>query len=228
MTTLPLLRVPEFIIHDGLQKALQFLRQDFLSVGSLTQNSFLFKLISSINLQKYNFLKESIAVFITDIGNPRHLEIDLMYNSQVNRVPSIHITTPADSPHQNGIGMDEGYQEELLNNTITPTSYQSVFTRRYTGVYDIVITSDNNNEVILIYHVVRALLTSLYFHFQAKGLENISISGQDLTPYQELIPKGSFQRAIRLKLEYESSTLSFETMNIPVSFEFDGTPVNEL
>ena len=226
-TTPPLIVVPEYVIHDGLKKALAFLRADYKSFQSTgVSRSFLYRLLSGIKFQKYDYFEQAKSIFITDLGNPRHLEVDLMYNAKSDQIPSIHITTPADATDKNGIGMDEGYMEEMVITVQNRQSYSNVFTRRYTGIYDIVITDDNSNEIILIYHVLKALLNSLYFHFDASGLQNISISGNDLTPYSEIVPKNCFQRVIRLKCEYECSTLSFETMNVPVDFTFQGTVVD--
>ena len=222
----PSIIVPEYIIHNSLEKAIEFLRRDYNSNLATPTESFLYKLVGDVRFQKYSYFEQAKAVFITTFGNPRHLKVDLMYNAISDQIPSIHITTPADTTDKNGIGMDEGYRESEL--TSQGEEMRSVFTRRFSGIYDIVVTSDNSNEIILIYHVLKSLLISLYFHLDASGLQNIVISGNDLTPYSELIPKNCFQRVIRLKCEYEAHSLSFEKSRIPIEFTFLGTPVSEL
>lgn len=221
----PSIIVPEYIIHSTLEKAIEFLRRDFLQ-SSIIADSFLYKLVGNVKFQKYNYFEQSQAVFITKIENPRHLKVDLMYNATSDQMPSIHITTPADTTDKNSIGWGEGsFSSEVSEEGQV---VQSVFTRRFSGIYDIVVTSDNSNEIILIYHILKSLLISSYFHLNALGLENLVISGNDLTPYSEIVPKNCFQRVIRLKCEYEAHSLSFEKSRIPVGFEFEGTPVNEL
>lgn len=229
MTTLPLIRVPEFIIHDGLQKALKFIREDYKAVTTgLTPDetkAWLYQLINGVSFQKYDYWEQAKEVFFSGQGNPRHLEIDLMFNRQRDSFPTIHITTPSDNPGINGLSNDEGYQDDIVSNNGSQTN--SVFTRRYKGVYDVVITTDNSNEAILISHIIRALLMSLTVHFSLKGLENLSLSSGDLTPYQTLTPN-AFTRIVRMNLEYETSTMSFEKGNILTDATFNGTAVNNV
>lgn len=229
-TKLPLIRVPEFIIHDSLSKALDFIRKDYTAQANKS-NSYLYKLLETGGFQKYKNFEQAEQVFIVDETHPRYLDIDLMFNMDRDGAPTIHITMPSESPGQNAIGNEEGYQEPLWDdpsNNIVNKTYSSVFTRRYKATYDIVITSDNNNEVLLIYHVLKALLVALTGHLHLSGLENISFSGQDLQPYAELTPKNIFLRAIRLGVEYESSTLSFEKFQYALDIIFKGTAVEEL
>ncbi len=224
-TTLPLIRVPEFVIHDGLQKALKFIKAEY-EASAAPEESFLYKLCHGAGFQKYDYWEQAKAVFLKSGPNPRELEVDLMFNRKRDHFPSIHIVTPSDSPAQNGLGMDQGYQDDVVKNVngVTgSTTVRSVFVRRYRGIYDIVINSDNSNEAIMIFHIVRALLTSLFFHFEANGLENISFSGNDLTPYAELIPNPSFLRIVRMTVEYETGTMSFETSKIVADTVFEGT-----
>ncbi len=226
MTTLPLVRVPEFIILDGIQRALKFIKEDYNSVRNTDETkAWLYTLLNGVSIQKYDYWTQCKQIFFAGQADPRNLEVDLMFNRQRDHFPSIHITTPSDSPAQNGIGIDEGYQDDILSNNGSQTN--SVFTRRYKGVYDIVITTDNSNEAILISHIIRALLMSLTVHFSLKGLENLSLSSGDLTPYQTLTPN-AFTRIVRMNLEYETSTMSFEKANILTDVIFNGTAVNNV
>lgn len=221
----PSIIIPEYIIHSSLELAIKYLREDFTSSLNPT-DSFLYKLVGGVKFQKYNYFEQAQSIFITELGNPRHITLDLMYNATSDQMPSIYISTPADSTDKNGIGMDEGYQPSELSQD--GQVMQSVFTRRFSGVYDIVITSDNSNEIVLMYHILKSLLISLYFHFNASGLQNVIISGNDLTPYSELVPKNCFQRIIRLKCEYEAHSIGFEKNRIPIGVTFSGRPVDEL
>lgn len=220
---LPLLRVPEFIIHKALVNALKFVKDDYDSVVDKTE-SFLFLLTSGVVMQRYDFWEQAQEVFLKRTGDTRELLVDLMFNMQRDGAPTIHIVTPGESPGQNGIGNDEGYQIEIVD-TVNK-EYRNVYTRRYKATYDVVITGDNSNEVIMIYHIVRALLTSLTVHLSLSGLENLSFSGQDLAPYVDLAPKNMYVRALRLGLEYETSTVPFQKSKIYTNMIFNGVPIS--
>src|SRR5690606_20716173 len=81
---------------------------------------------------------------------------------------------------------------------------------RYRATYDIVILSDNSNEVVMLYHIIKSLLVALSASLTLEGLENMTFGGQDLQPYADLAPKNLFMRAIRLTIEYNSSALGFD------------------
>lgn len=219
------LRLPEFIIHHGVENALKFLREDYQqheTAGTINE-SFFSKLVGDIQFQRYSYMEQGKSVFFNGKEHQRYLEVDLMFNMSRDGAPTIHITTPAETPGQGAIGTDEGsYENELENED---TQLRSVFTRRYKGTYDIVIVSDNSGEVVFIYHVLRALLTSLIPHFHLAGLENVTFSGQDLTPYSEIVPKNFNMKAIRMNLEYETSTLSFNTNPVINGLVFSGKAV---
>lgn len=219
-----LLLVPEFILLDTLQKAILAIRKDY-NESSNPDQSWIGILLKDIGYERYEFLKQASQVFIVDEKDPRHLQVDLGFNMTREGAPGIHITMPSESPGQNAIGNDEGYQEPVFNST--GNEYNKVFTRRYKSTYDIVVTSDNSNECLLIYHVIKAILVALTIQLNIKGLQNITFSGQDLQPYADLMPKNMFVRAIRLGIEYESSTLTFEKYPTIVGIIFEGEVVSD-
>jgi len=228
----PLIRIPEFIIFDALQKAINFIRADYkqaLANGN-DKKSMLYKLVGSLGIEKYKYFEQAIAIFITaDTENPRELQIHMMFNMQRAGMPTIHITTPSETSGQNAIGVDEGEYQNWINldeeEPAVAKTTNSIFTRRYKATYDAVITSDNSNEIILIYHILKALLASLTLHLAGNGLENVALSGQDLTPFVDVVPKSCFVRAVRISLEYETSTTSFEAQNILSEIIFTAKPI---
>jgi hypothetical protein len=143
----------------------------------------------------------------------------------VDKVPSIYIALANEQNGQNGMGLDQGYQQDLENED---GSTLPVFTRRKNTSYNIMITSDNSNEVVMIYHFLYALLTSLTPHLNMKGLENISIGGQDLQLRGDLIPKNIFMRALAINLQYETSVPDLSRNPTVGALFASGTPVEEI
>jgi hypothetical protein len=101
-----------------------------------------------------------------------------------------------------------------------------VFTRRFQSTYNLVITSDNSNEVILIYHTMRALLMALIPSISIAGLENIAFGGQDVQLYSGLAPKNMYVRAITIALQYETSAPSIFPQPLFSDLTAKGTIVN--
>lgn len=217
-----LILVPEFVLLEQIQKALKGIRIDY-NVAADKDLSWLGLVLKDIGYERYEFLKQASQVFIVDEKDARHLTVDLGFNMTRDSGSSIHITMPSESPSQNAIGNDEGSLPEVF----TGTDYQKVYNRRYQATYDIVVTSDNSNECLLVYHVIKALLVSLTIQLNILGLENIAFSGQDLQPYADLVPKNIFIRSVRLRVEYESATPTFEKYPTAAGIIFDGKVVSE-
>ena len=143
----------------------------------------------------------------------------------VSKVPSVYIALANEQNGQNGLGLDEGFQQDIENEDGT---FSPIFTRRKNTSYNVMITSDNSNEVVMIYHFLYALLTSLTPHMNMRGLENISIGGQDLQLRGDLIPKHFFMRALAINLQYETSVPDLSRNPTAGAIFFSRTPVEEI
>lgn len=197
-----MLRIPEFTLLEALQKGLDFVKLDYDQAADKSQ-TYLHRTLSSIAIERYNLLDQGKKVFLAEEDDPRKIKVDLMYNMDVDRVPSIYITLPSEQNGQNGMGVDEGYQEDIWNDT--DKTRVPVFTRRLNTTYSIMIVSDNSNEVVMIYHFIRALIISLHSHLNLMGIENISLGGQDIQLNSDVVPKHLFMRAITINMQYETS-----------------------
>jgi len=225
-----MMRVPEFIILETIENALKIVRNDFADQVD-EQKSLLWLLLQGTQFQRYNFFEQGKQVICCDIDDPRRLECDLMFNMHRNGAPTLHITLPTDTTDSdNGMGIDEGYVEPYYTDGVegvSPGTFQSVFTRSYQSTVNIVIVSDNSNEIIFLYHFIRALLVSCYNHLSLSGLKNLKFGGQDIQPYQELQQQNFFMRTISVNFQYETSSIDFTKQLMVTDINFNGTPINE-
>jgi hypothetical protein len=216
---------------------LNYLRTDYDDQEDKAK-SFLMKLLKGKVIERYDLQTQAIEVFIdNNPENPRFLEVNLMFNMEREGLPTIHLTLPSEQTQTggNGIGVDQGYQDVIVEDTeydengnmIFQGKITEVYTRRFQSTYNIVITSDNSNEVILIYHTLRALLISLIPSMSLAGLENVALGGQDVQLNSGLAPKNMYVRSITLTLQYETSSPSIFPQLIFNDLTAKGTPVNE-
>jgi hypothetical protein len=187
-----MLKIPEYIIHNQILRIISFLKKD---LKENPQNSLLQNMTSGASFENLNFWEQAKFIFESE----EEIKIDLIYNLSKDTYPNIYINSPSEATMGggNGMGVDEGYEGVFL-------------TRRYNATYDIVINSNNSNEVVILYHILRSLLTSLTNHLSTLGLENISISGQDLTPNSEIESqqRGFYTKVLKIYLEYETQSLN--------------------
>lgn len=199
--------IPEFILLNAIEKGLAFVRSDFQTHFSneTEEESYLYELLGGANIQRYNYFKQGKKVILAEEDDPRKINIDLIYNMDVSKVPSVYVGLGSEqnSNGQNGIGLDQGYIEDVIYEDDTA---RSSFTRRKNSNYTIMITSDNSNEVVMLYHFLYALILSLTPHLNMVGLHNVAVGGQDLQLRADLLPKHLFTRALSIGFQYEVST----------------------
>lgn len=225
--------IPEFILLDAIEKGLVFVKSDYQThlANQTEEKSYLYRLLGGANIQRYNYFKQGKKVILAEEDDPRRLSVDLMYNMEINKVPSIYIALAAEQTGQNGIGLDQGYRESYYTDrdetdpeNLIPGDEVVTFTRRMNTSYNIMIVSDNSNEVVMLYHFLRAMLLSLHPHLNLSGIENITMSGQDLQLYSDLIPKSAFMRAIGLNIQYEVTVPDLQATLLIQDVNFIGTP----
>lgn len=225
-----LVKIPEAILLQTIEKSLKYIRTDYAAQTN-KERSWLSKAFKDIDLKvdNYNFYDQLVNILITKGPNdPRYFEGDLMFNRKRERVPSYHITLPSESLSDGntiGIGQtdfslvmlateDEDEETEVEN---------QVFTRRIQTNYNIVIMSDNSNEVVALYHLLRAILIANSFELNEKGIENLTHAGQDLQPYKELAVQ-TYMRAISIGFQYQTSVPSFTFDNVTTDINTIPTP----
>lgn len=221
--------LPDVILKDTLEKALAYIRAEYEGQTDKT-NSLLYAMLAGIQADKYNYYEQAVAVLMTKKDNPRHFYIDLMYNMKHDSVPSMHVVLPSEQPAQNGMGLDVGSNAPIFSGTGSNTKYQEVFTRRKRATYQLVITSDNSNETVFLYHFFNLLLLSLSTTLQFKGLENISVGGGDLQLYRPQTgpSNGLFMRTISITLEYQIKAIDFHKIPAMNMITILGKPVPEI
>jgi hypothetical protein len=216
----PLL-VPEMIMLDAYKKSLKYIRKNYKSNLSDLSKSYLGEILGTTNaIQRYNFLEQAKSVFITDETDPRHLDVNIFFNAARAPIPTIHITNPAEVPIHDSLSITEGYFDPIFDDA--NSTYTKVFSRRFKAKYNILITSDNTNEVVLLYQVMRSMTISLIEHLNQSGLENIKISGSEINLKPDIVPINVFIKSIGLEFEYEVPALQLSTTDFLNPDEFIG------
>lgn len=224
--------LPEIVLLETVEAALTFVRNDYALQVDKTK-TYLYKLLNTTGLDNYKLYEQAVEVICGPIDSPRRFEIDLAYNMTRERMPSAHITLPGENTGQgNGMGMDENYAEtdwtdEIANEVGQATNLdedtgRAIYSRRITAVYNLVIMSDNSNEVVLLYHFLRAMLIALIPHLHEKRLSNISFGGNDLQPYAD---SPYHMRAITINMQYDTFVPSIYPFELVNKLQVVGTPV---
>lgn len=212
--------VPEIIIFNTLKNILSFIREDF-KANTDSEKTFLFRILGNLNLQRYGYFEQAKQVFVSETDNPRHLDVNMFFNSNRAAIPTLHLMLSSEKKGGDGIGIDQGFRDPEFDD-VTET-YRHIYNRRFDTQYNIVITSDNSNETMLIYNVLRAILIPIFDHFNQTGIENIRLGGEDIRLDPHLVPPSIFIRSINMMFSYGVSVPQILDIDQIAQLIFTGT-----
>ena len=201
-----MLLVPELVLCKIIDGCLIHLKNDYNTnhIAGTDDQSLLYKMCNGLVWTGYNYYREAVDLFTRDHTHKRKLEVSMFFNAQRASIPTIHISLPGETGGVgDGLGIDEGYQPTEFINTDDEDSFRAQYTRGFNSNYNILITSDNTMEVLLIYAVLRAMLISVFDTIELDGLRKPTIGGNDLRIEGSIVPPNVFIRAITLNFMYE-------------------------
>ena len=216
--------MPELVIYQTLENITKFIRDDLKKNADREERTFLYRLLgldddgNPMKMNRYNYFKQAKKIF----ENAQNLKANFGYNFEAAKIICFHIILPAEQPAGSSIGEDEGYQTDYGDGG----EVQLKFTQMFQANYQIMITSDNNSEVNVVYHIYKSLLLALVEHLSLRGLLNPSFSGNDIVFQDDTIPSGIFHRVLNLHFTYELTVPQLLFRDLINSIHFDGTPID--
>lgn len=214
--------VPEITLQNTIQIILNYIRSDW-SANTDKTKTVLYKMWNGVTYGRYSFYTEAQTVFLKEKDDPRYLKVRPSFDTQQAEIPSIFINMPSEQGGPvDGLGIDEGFGDVTYDDD--NLTAQENYTRSFSSNYNIVITSDNRNEVIVMYHTLRALLIAFFNHSMFDGLQNPKISGRDLQIHSDIVPKNIFMRALTFSSFYEVTVDKLILTQMAQSATFIGTP----
>jgi hypothetical protein len=160
-----------------------------------------------LQFETYNWYAQAQSLLLRTDDDVRELQVGIGYNMERLQMPTIHILMPSDSKGViDSIGKDEHRTYNDVTQILTINKEQS-----FRAVYHLLITSDNNSEVILLYYFIRAIFLLFHENFDLMGLVDMQFTGQDINMMQELTPPHIFQRNISIQIDYVSKV----KLNLP-------------
>ena len=210
--------LPEVIIYNALESIIKFIRKD-LSEQENEQDTILYRMLGKnsdgkeMKMNRWNFFRQAKKIF-SDKGN---LSVNFGYNFEIAKIISLHIILPSEEAAESAIGQDEGYEDEVDGDKL-----QQYFTQNFHSNYQVMITSNNESEVLTVYHILKSMLIMIIPHLEIMGLRLNKISGNDVMFRDELMPNGTFHKVINLNFNYELKVPQILRKDIIKGIVFDG------
>lgn len=194
--------IPEIRLLDIYNNILNYVRSDYLNAGGDKSTSVLHRFFNGVTDGNYNYLEEAIDLFTRPNGHNRKPKVRLFFDREEASVPTIHLTLPGDMTRDNSIGVDEISNRDAFY-TNEDGSLSRTYAKRFSSDFHLVITSDNEREVMLMYHLLRGMTISAMDSFTTDGIQNVEINGRDLRINEELVPNHIYARNLSISLEYD-------------------------
>lgn len=189
--------IPELKLYQIVEALIDEVSADYNRHLS-KENTMLYHLFgSSTKVGKYNYFDQAVDLFVNrGVDHPRKMKVRMMFDAAQAGMPTIHITTPSEQPQFNTIGIGESgrsFVENTVEGTVTPN-----YNRRFKSQFYIVCTSENAQEVFLMYHVLMASMVQALDYINLAGLENPELSGQEIRQQDHLAPNHIYMRGVGL------------------------------
>jgi len=204
--------IPEVIVQKILTIILKVIRKDFKSKSDKKKTLLFFifgedEAGDKVEFNGLNFFDQAVNLLVKGgtRGKKRELEATIGYNLERAESPTIHILLPNETPKNSSIGGDEGYIEHLIDEERQESI--AVFTQDCTATYNLMITSDNMMEVLIVYHFLKAMFLTIKTHLELSNLQNAVFGGNDLQINEELVPPHIFHRNFNLTFDYDFHAL---------------------
>ena len=193
--------MPEVVLYNTLNNIVKVLREDLEQniQAETEEESILYRIFGvdengdALKLNFYNIYKQAKKILTTK----DNLKVHYGYSLDTTNAVDICILLPSEEGSI-GIGVDEGY---LV--TTDDGGFQNYNTQVYKSNYQLMITSNNANEVLLVYTLMKSMMLMLVDQLELAGLRNPRFSGQDVVMQEDLAPVPLFHKVLNVEFIYE-------------------------
>lgn len=195
--------IPEHGLIEGLKNALAHLKADLDANSADETKSRLYLMFGGVVFENIDYF-EQIKKILNDSQKTskdrRKLKITLGYDFNNNQYPTIAVILPMeqDNPINNTMAGGDDVRDNVSGSLIEQNQ------QNYTTEYGYMIVSDNGNEVILLYHLVKAIMVGYVDTFcQKYNFQNLRTSGRDYISRMDIpVPPEAFARILSTHFHY--------------------------
>jgi len=192
--------MPELVIYNALTSIINLLRKNLSDNAGHDDLTILYGLLGKdvdgnpLKINSFNYFAQAKKI----LSRPDSLSVNFGYNLAVAKIISLHILLPSEAYESSSIGQLAGGDDEEMM-------------QFYNCNYQVMITSDNSNEVNVVYNILKSMLIMLVPHLELMGLITPKLSGGDVIMQDEFIPATISHKVLNISFRYE--------LNIPTLLE---------
>lgn len=198
--------VPEVILYSFIKSCFKVTIDDMTANAADQTKSLLYQLFQQddnndiIKLESYVFYPQAKNLLTRTDEKTRKADVFFGYNLLRKGLPSIHIILSSEnSGRYDNIG-----DQSDINNVFDVVNQKIIINKQstYQPMYSLLLSGDNNAEILILFEWLRAMLIIFKDHLELKGLKNIKVSAADITLQADLVPQNIYHRNINLQFDY--------------------------
>lgn len=183
------------------------------------KRSLLYEVFGGITFDQLNYFDHMRLLLENTFGKQsRTIKVRLGWNSEHEDFPVISILLPDEESNPKQVGVTQGVGINTGLNQV-----HDVVESNFQTTYLLAITSNNQNDVIMLYHWLKTALLQAQQTFIGCGLQNLWISGRDLTHEFQLAPMSTYHRSVGMTFHYDNSVPSINKREGITSILYTGT-----
>lgn len=195
-------------IKNLITSLINYVKQDYAAkvAASRESESFLYRVMKENEDEEFDFFELSKQLILRDTTDSRNLEVRLMFDKDRAQLPTIHVMEPGQVKGKvDGIGNIDDFFYQNTDNL------QHAKRRSFESNFELMITSSNQYEVIVIKDLLIALLIGA--EDSLNGVDsndnfeypfyNFSFASKELMANNDLIPYPLFIKAISIHTTYD-------------------------
>jgi hypothetical protein len=188
-------------------------------IGDIIQESFLYRCFDSDDIiEGVDYTKLAVDIFTRLVTDSRKVETRLLFDPDRASLPTIHVREPSKSKgKQDGIGyIGEGFYENA------DLSFQEERRRSFDSQFELMITSMNRHEVVVMEEVMLGLLIGAQDSLAIQEpFYNINFVVKELIANNELIPNPLFIKSIMINVSYDKTYPDISNNELLTSILFE-------
>jgi len=196
------------------ESLLDFVKQDYEDhvIAGTSEESFLLRSFDEDDVADGIDYKElAVEIFTRNDLENRKVEVKLMFDRERATLPTIHVREPAKNK---GLTDAIGYiDEELIEDA--DGSFHEQRRRSFGSQFELMITSANRHEVLIIEEVLMGLLIGAHDTLAlANPFYQFNFTVKELIANNELVPNPLFIKAIGVNVSYDKTFQDLSTNNL--------------
>ena len=219
-----MITIPEQKLKGVLDYILKYIADDFEVNSTDETKTILYRLLNGLNLNDYNYYDNAKALFVRGYDSSRKIECHLFFNKNRASLPTIHIGLPSENPGpSDGVGFDQGVTVVTQGTGDDQvTKFGETSTRSFAAKYNIVFTSANTFETLIMYYVIKSIIIGNIHFLEMNSLRNPRFSGGDIMLDSSLVPDSIYARALFLDCHYDTTAPGIDLMSPVMDISFLG------